>query len=271
MRRRTLLAGLAAGTAIAQTPMIGRAQAATAAIDDIKARGVLRQGLATFVPWAMRNKQGDLIGYELDVAKRLAADFGVKHEPVPTAWDGIIPALIAGNFDMIIGGMTKTPARAESIDFTDAYSFSGVHMAANKKTAPGLTTAAAFNRADFTLVARRGTNAVPTAQQMMPLATLRQFDDDAQALQELLNGNAMAWLTSTPKPAFAVVDHSNELYLPVEKVLVAQQDAIGVRKGDPKTLEALNGWIAARKADGFLADRFHYWFEGRTWLPLVQS
>ena len=265
MLRRTLLTGLAAG-AFATSSL-----AATSVIDDIKARGTLRAGLSTFVPRAMRDKQGNLIGYELDVARRLAADLGVKHEPVPTAWDGIIPALLSGGFDLIIGGMTKTPARAESIDFTEAYSFSGVHMAASKKTAPGLTSAAAFNRPDFTLVARRGTNAVPTAQQMMPLATLRQFDDDAQALQELLNGNAMAWLTSTPKPAFAVVDHPDALYLPVEKVLVGQQDAIGLRKGDTKTMEVLNGWIAARKQDGFLGERFHYWFEGRSWLPLVQS
>jgi polar amino acid transport system substrate-binding protein len=265
MRRRTLLATLAAA------PLATHARAATSVIDDIKSRGTLRAGLSTFVPWAMRDKQGNLIGYELDVAKRLAADLGVKHEPVPTAWDGIIPALLSGSFDLIIGGMTKTPARSESIDFTEAYSFSGVHMAASKKTAPGLTTAAAFNRPDFTLVARRGTNAVPTAQQMMPLATIRQFDDDAQALQELLNGNAMAWLTSTPKPAFAVVDNPDKLYLPVEKVLVGQQDAIGLRKGDTKALDVLNGWIAARKQDGFLADRFHYWFEGRTWLPLVQA
>ncbi len=266
MLRRTLLAGLAAAPALAHP-----ARAATSVIDDIRARGTLRSGLSTFVPWAMRDKTGALIGYELDVARRLAADLGVKHEPVPTAWDGIIPALIAGNFDLIIGGMTKTPARAESIDFTEAYSFSGVAMCASKKTAPGLTSAAAFNRPDFTLVARRGTNAVPTAQQMMPQATLRQFDDDAQALQELLNGNAMAWLTSTPKPAFAAIDHPNELYLPTDKVLVGQQDAMGLRKDDPKALEVLNAWIAARKQDGFLAERFHYWFEGRTWLPLVQA
>jgi ABC-type amino acid transport substrate-binding protein len=53
--------------------------------------------------------------------------------------------------------------------------------------------------------------------------------------------------------------------------LVAQQDAIGLRKGDAKALEVLNGWIAARKQDGFLAERFTYWFEGRSWLSLVQS
>ena len=265
MNRRQLILGAAALT------LARPALAATSVVDDIKSRGVLRSGLSTFVPWAMRDKQGNLIGFELDVGRRLAADLGVKHEPVPTAWDGIIPALLSGGFDMIIGGMTATPARAESVDFTEAYSFTGVAMVANKKTAPGLTSADAFNKPNFTLVARRGTNAVNVVQQMLPLATLRQFDDDAQALQELLNGNAMAWFTSTPKPAFAAIDNPDTLYLPVEKPLVAQRDAMAVRKGDPKALEVLNAWIAARKADGFLQERYSAWFEKRDWLKLVQG
>jgi len=265
MKRRTLLQG--AGLVALARP----AFAAGSVIDDIKARGVLRAGLSTFVPWAMRDKTGKLIGYELDVGARLAADLGVKHEPMPTAWDGIIPALLAGNFDIIIGGMTVTPARSESVDFTEAYSFSGVHFVASRKTAPGLTSLDAFNRADFTVVARRGTNAVPVVQARLPKATLRQFDDDAQALQELLNGNAMAWFTSTPKPAFAAVDNAAVLYLPVEKAIEPQRDAMAIRKGDPAGIAALNTWIAARKVDGFLADRFHYWFEGRTWLPQTQA
>ncbi len=268
MHRRTLLQ--TAG-AVALAGFARPAAAAGSAIDEIKARGVLRAGCSTFVPWAMRNKEGALIGYEIDVGKRLAADLGVKHEPVPTAWDGIIPALLAGTFDVIIGGMTVTPARSESVDFTEAYSFSGVHFVASKKTAPGLTKVEQFNRPDFTVVARRGTNAVPVVQQTLPLATLRQFDDDAQALQELLNGNAMAWFTSTPKPAFAAVDNPDALYLPVEKAIVAQRDAMAVRKGDAASIKVLNEWIAARKADGFLAERFHYWFEGRDWLKSVQG
>ncbi len=268
MLRRTLLhaAGAAALVGVARPSF-----AATSLIDEIKSRGVLRAGLSTFVPWAMRDKQGKLIGYELDVGGRLAADFGVKYEPVPTAWDGIIPALLSGSFDMIIGGMTVTPAREQSVDFTDAYSFTGVAIVASKKVAPGLTTLEAFNKPTITVVARRGTAAVTFAQEKLPLSTLRQFDDDAPALQEVLNGNAAAWLTSTPKPAFAAVDHPDALYLPVEKALIPQRDGMAIRKGEPATLAALNEWIAARKADGFLAERFHFWFEQRSWLTQVQS
>ena len=268
MYRRTLLqAGGAAAIVGASRPSV----AAGGLIDEIKGRGVLRAGLSTFVPWAMRDKQGNLVGYELDVGKRLAGDLGVKYEPMPTAWDGIIPALLAGNFDIIIGGMTVTPQRQESVDFTEAYSFTGVGIVANKKTAPGLTSVEAFNRPNFTIVVRRGTSAATVAQQTMPNATLRQFDDDAQALQELLNGNAMAWVTTAPKPAFAAVDNPASLYLPIEKVITPQRDAMAVRKGDPTALSVLNEWIAARKADGFLQERFRFWFEQRSWLSSVQG
>jgi polar amino acid transport system substrate-binding protein len=268
MLRRSLIrtAGLLAITTAARP-----AFAAPTVMEEIKARGTLRAGLSTFMPWAMRDKTGKLIGYELDVGARLAADLGVKYEPIPTAWDGIIPALLAGSFDLIIGGMTITPARAQSVDFTEPYSFTGVAMVANKKVAPGLNSLEAFNKPSITLVVRRGTGAVAVAQEKMPLATLRQFDDDAPALQELLNGNAAALLASTPKPAFAAVDHAAVLYLPLDKPIVAQRDAMAIRKGEPATTEALNNWIAARKNDGFLAERFHYWFEDRSWLSQVQG
>lgn len=268
MLRRTLLH--AAGA----TALVGVTRpsfAATPLIDEIKSRGVLRGGLSTFVPWAMRDKQGKLIGYELDVGTRLAADLGVKYEPIPTAWDGIIPALLAGSFDLIIGGMTATPAREQSVDFTEAYSFTGLSLVASKKVAPGLATLEAFNKPAITVVVRRGTPAATFVQEKLPLATLRQFDDDAPSLQELLNGNAAAWITSAPKPAFAAVDHPDALYMPMDKPLTAQRDGMAIRKGEPATTAALNAWIAARKADGFLAERFHFWFEQRSWLAQVQS
>ena len=51
---------------------------AQSALIDIEKRGVLRVGMSTFVPWAMRSKEGDLIGFEIDVATKLAQDMGVE-------------------------------------------------------------------------------------------------------------------------------------------------------------------------------------------------
>ncbi len=269
MKRRDFIT-LAAGAGVAAALPHGSALAQTkAAIDEIKERGVLRQGHATFVPWAMRDKDGNLIGFELDVAKRLAADMGVKHEAVPTAWDGIIPAMLAGRFDFIISGMTITPARLQTVDFTEPYSFTGAGIVASKKLAPNLAKMEDFNRADFTIAGRRGGSALATAMQLLPKATFRQFDDDAPALQEVLNGKAHAIVTTTPKPKFWSLDNPNELYMPIAGPYADQKDAMALRKGDTKTLAYLNDWIAKRKADGWLKARFTYWFDGRDWLPLV--
>ena len=78
-------------------------------VEKIVKNGVLRVGMDTFQPWAMKDKTGTFIGFEIDVATRLAEDMGVKVEFLPTAWSGIIPALLTGKFDVIIGGMGILP------------------------------------------------------------------------------------------------------------------------------------------------------------------
>ena len=60
-------------------------------VETIETRGALRVGMSIFVPWAMRDWNGALIGFEIDVARKLARDMGVGIEFVPTSWDGLIP------------------------------------------------------------------------------------------------------------------------------------------------------------------------------------
>ena len=109
--------------ALLLTSLLTPALAQTAPSDtqaQIEQSGTLRVGMSTFAPWAMRDKQGALIGFEIDVARRLATDNGWQVEFVPTAWDGIIPSLLAKKYDVIIGGLTITPEREKSVRFTQA-------------------------------------------------------------------------------------------------------------------------------------------------------
>jgi polar amino acid transport system substrate-binding protein len=243
--------------------------AATSMIEEVKRRNTLRVGMSTFVPWAFRNRAGELVGYEIDVANRLAADMGVRAEFVPTAWDGIVPALLAGRFDAIIGGMTITPARNLSANFTTAYSATGVDVAASRRIAGEMRTIEAFNRPNVTIAGRRGTSAIVAAQRLMPRATLRQFDDDAQSILEVVNGRAHAMVGTVPRPLFAVLDNPDTLFRPFEQPLVRQADAMALRKSDPDALNFLNNWILLRQLDGFLEERQAYWFGGREWRDQV--
>lgn len=267
----TLAAGLV-GTAQAQTTGdVRTALAASSLVEDVKKRGSLRVGMSTFVPWAMRNKQGELIGFEVDVATKLAQDMNVKPEIVPTAWDGIIPALLSGRFDVIIGGMSVTVARNLTVNFSDPYSTSGIGIFANKRLAQGFTTLEQFNRPDVTIVARRGTPAANSVGQRMPRATLRQFDEEAPALQEVVNGRAHAMVGSVPLPTHSVKRYPNELFIPVAGPYQVSISAFAVRKGDPDALNLFNNWIRLRKdLDSFIEERRAYWFDSLDWEDQIQ-
>ncbi|MGB0372523.1 MAG: transporter substrate-binding domain-containing protein [Opitutales bacterium] len=233
--------------------------------EKITERGTIRVGMSTFVPWAMRDKAGDLIGFEIDLATRFAADHDLEIQFIPTAWDGIIPALIAGKFDVIIGGMTITEARQKTVDFSIPYAQGGVQLAAHKEKAKDLKTIEDFNSRRVTLSARRGTTAAKAAKELMPKARLRQFDDDSQAFQEVLNGRAHAALASSPKPEHQSVEHADTLFLPFDNMLFEGNEGMAFSKGDSESIEIFNTWIEARKADGWLKERRDYWFRTLDW------
>lgn len=270
-QRIVLAAALGGSLAVAATPI--RAQttsqdiAAASTLETIKKRGTLQVGLSTFVPWAFRNTQGEIVGFEVDVSKKLAEDLGVKLELVPTAWDGIIPALVAGKFDTIIGGMAPTTKRNLTVNFSIPYAISGMGFAASKELAGTFKTYEDFNKPSVTIVCRRGTTGCTDAQKFFPKATLRQFDDDAVVLQEVLNGKAHAFATSEPKPTFAVVENPDKLFQPFSQLLSTSYSSFAVRKGDPDILNIFDNWI--RNNEAFLSERFAYWFKGRDWAGQV--
>jgi polar amino acid transport system substrate-binding protein len=155
----------------------------------------------------MKDKTGKFVGFEIDVATQLANDMGVKVEFVPTKWAGIIPALLTGKFDVLIGGMGIRTKRALKVNFTIPYDYSGMSMVASKKKAAGFNSLDDFNKPDVELAIKMGTTAVMAAKKFMPKAKLRLFEDQAQAYQELRNGNVHAVVGSAPRPAFEAANY----------------------------------------------------------------
>jgi polar amino acid transport system substrate-binding protein len=239
-------------------------------LDQVLRRGVLRVGMSTFVPWAMKDKTGKLVGFEIDVARRVARDMGVKVQFVPTKWAGIIPALLTGKFDVIIGGMGILPERNLKVNFSIPYDESGMSIVANKKTAAGFSRLEDFDRKDVVISLRLGATPVAAAKKYMPQAQLRQFDDESQAIQEVLNGRAHAMVASAPLPAFLALKYPDRLFLPLQGTFTREPIGFAVRKSDFDTLNFFNSWITVVKAEGWLKERKHYWFETRDWEGLLK-
>lgn len=243
---------------------------AQSVLDDIAERGKLRVGLSTFVPWAMRDKSGNFIGFEPDVAAKLAEDMGVELEIVPTAWDGIIPSLLSRKFDLIVGGMSVTPARNLQVNFTIPYQYHGMDLFASKSLAGGLSSLADFNKPEIVFALRRGSTPVEFVKKTFPKAQIRQFDDEATAQLDVVNGRSHAMAAMSPQPAQTVADYPDKVYRPMQgKTLTREPAAIALRKGDADALNFLNNWITLRTEDGFLKERSDYWFGTRDWSSLI--
>ncbi len=94
-------------------PGAGGPAAAQTARPEAAAEGMIEQAVkrrrpegrdVDLRPWAMQDKAGNFIGFEIDVASRVART-GRQDRIHPTKWSGIIPALLTAKFDIIIGGM----------------------------------------------------------------------------------------------------------------------------------------------------------------------
>jgi len=251
--------------------LVMSAAASADLLTDIQKRGVMKVGMSTFVPWAMRDKNGNLIGFEIDVATKVAKDMGVEVEFVPTAWSGIIPALLAKKFDIIIGGMSITPQRNLTVNFTAPYAHSGQQMAASTALASDFKTVDDFNKSNVTIACRRGSTACKATQKLFPKATVRQFDDDAQAFQEVVNGNAHGMLSSAPKPRFWSDAYPGKVFMPFEgKYLTRGDEAFALRKGDPDALNFFSNWILVNTSNGWLDETHEYWFDDQSgWKDMV--
>ncbi len=243
---------------------------AESTIDQVMRRGVLRVGMDTFLPWAMKDKSGELVGFEIDVARRLASDMGVKVEFVPTKWAGIIPALLTGKFDVVIGGMGIQTKRALKVNFTIPYDYSGMAIVAHKEKAAGFASLEDFNKVDVEIACKLGTTAVTAVKKYIPNAKLRLFDDEAQAYQELRNGNVHAVVGSAPRPAYEAIKYPETMFLPLASNFTREPIGFAVRKGDFDTISFFNNWITIVSHEGWLEERHHYWFGTKEWAHLVE-
>jgi polar amino acid transport system substrate-binding protein len=255
--------------ALLLSPMVAQSQEKSM-IDEVVKNDVLRVGLSLFTPWAMRDKNGELIGFEIDVATQLGSDLGVEVEFIPTAWDGIIPALVSGKFDVIISGMTRTTQRNITVNFTEPYNYAGLTVLANKKLTEGFTLED-YNSPDVTLVTRRGGSVFADIKRLFPLAKLLQFDDEGAVFQEMVSGKAHATLSPEPTPSDIVRQYPDIMHIPFADTFGAIGESFALRRGDPDSLNLLNNWIQGKWRTGWLKERSTYWFKSDAWFDQVKQ
>lgn len=244
-----------------------KVHASESLINEIKSRGIIYVGLDIFVPWSFKDIKGNLVGFEVDVATKLANDMGVAVVFVPTEWSVIIPALLSKKFDVIIGGMGITTERAFKVNFTIPYNYYGTDCVVNRLILPEVTSLEDLDKADVVIAANIGKSSV-LVKKFAPKAQLHQFNSDEAAVQDVLNGNAHAAFSTSPKPAYWVADHADILYRPFSgEYITHEPTSFAIRKDDYEALHFFDTWI--RDNEDFLREKEQYWFHTKEWEYLL--
>lgn len=236
----------------------------------IQKRGELRVGVeAGYLPFEMRDKKGKIIGFDIDLAKQMAKDMGVKLKIVNTEWDGIIPALLTDKFDMIMGGMTITAQRNMKINFSDPYVIIGQTMIINKKHEGKVKSFKDLNDPKYKVSSKLGTTGEQAIKRMLPRAKYKAYQGSNEAAMEVVSGRIDAFVYDKPyNVVFAARNKEKVVFL--DETFTYEPLGIGVRKNDINVLNFLNNWLRQMKQDGRYDRLYKKWFVDMRWLKNVQ-
>jgi polar amino acid transport system substrate-binding protein len=239
--------------------------ASAGTLQQVLTSGKLRVGTTLAAPWAMRDDDGELRGFEIDVARKLAADMNVSVEFLRYDYEGLIKALESGEVDLIAAGFTITPARALHVNFSSPYATGGIGIATNLSRTADVTQLEQLDDPAHSVAALKKSVAADLARRVLPRAKLELYDMEADAAAALVSGKVDAYLDEEPLPHFLALEHPREVDVPVSEPLLKTPSAFAVAKGDPDFLAFLDAWIEARAADTWLPTTYEYWFRTLTW------
>ena len=233
--------------------------------DQIIKKGEIRVGISIMAPWVMKDKNGKYIGFEIDVAKQLASDMGVKPVFKEYEWNKLIPALQKKQIDIIASGISITPKRGLKIRFSNPYSSSGYNLVSNLKLTKDFTSIKDLNDSKVYIGVVKGTVSESLVPKVFPRARLDTFKDNMEATEAVVNGTVHAFVASAPTPRFVALNNPDEVDLPLEKPLLVTKEAFAINKHNPEMLAYLNSWIIAHEADAWLKSTHSYWFKSLKW------
>ncbi len=240
----------------------GGGPAATSTLDQVVQRGTLRVGMNPgYKPFETRTPSGEWEGFDVDLARYLAEQMGVKVEFVQTEWDPVIPNLAARKFDVIISGMTRTPRRALGCLFTDPYFRTGQVLMVNAARHPRgtLRSPLDLDRPGMVLSTRLGTTGEVAARKDFRRATIKTFDAEAEAALEVDAGRADALVYDEPFARAHADENPDKVYV-LEQPLTSEYLAIAVRRGDQDLLDWLNLALFDFKHGPRYAETYRRWF-----------
>ncbi|RCW40916.1 MULTISPECIES: amino acid ABC transporter substrate-binding protein [unclassified Halanaerobium] len=227
---------------------------------EIQKKGKIVLGLDdSFPPMGFRSEDGEIVGFDIDLAREVADRMGVELELKPVEWDGVILSLKNGMIDVIWNGLTITPEREKSIDFSRPY-------IANRQIIIVQDDSEIKNKSDLAgkvVGIQLGSSSV-TAVESEPevlesFKELRKFSNNTEALLDLQSGRVDAVVVDEIVGRYYMSKRPGQFKV-LEENFGREEYGIGVRDGADSFRKALNETLEEMIEDGTAAEISEKWF-----------
>lgn len=226
--------------------------AAASLLEKVKTSGKLVVGTeAQYAPYEFKDLNASFAGCDMWLAQQIADHLGVELEVVDMSFDGIIPAVKSGQVDIGIAAFTKTPERAEEIDFSDLYETSAQLLVVKTGNADVYSTKEAL--AGQKVGAQKGTIQSQLIQSALPDSELFELEKYPALALEVQNGN-IAGLVVDQAVGESLIATSNGGLEVANFEFTAEEASFGkaavIAKGNEDLVAAVNEVINKVTADG---------------------
>jgi polar amino acid transport system substrate-binding protein len=262
---RTTLATLAAVSVLLLSLAAAQAQEKSR-LDEVLQRGsLIVVTLGTVPPFAFKDDKGDLVGFDIDVA-RLAANALFrdpnKIEFVIVTSDGRWPAIESGRADMGVGGTTVYPDRAIRVAFTRAFIDSGISIMVAKSS--GITSLEDLNQDKYTVANLNNPQMADRAQMFFPKAKIITFDTPSGEFLAVKSGRAHALQIDTPTADYFAATSAKDFEVLPTLLTASQNNAIYLKPGDFKWWLWLDTFVSELRTGSLYpkyAEIYQKWFK----------
>lgn len=235
-------------------------------MDAVIERGSVRIGIAEedLVPWVGRDKNGKLIGFEVDVAQDLARVLGVRPEFVETPFGNLLQDLVAGRIDVVISAYSVTTDRARLALFSTPYGQTDYYLLVDRKTLPESASQGEYDVEGYKIGVIADTIGENIAARSFQKAEIVRLADDNASREALSNGQVNAIIAATPIPNFMMIDEPDR-YAIGSDPLYSSSEAVAVRNDSLRFINFIDAWIEENRANGRLQAAREYWFDSLEW------
>ncbi len=220
-------------------------------------------------PMTMTNREGGLMGFDVDLAKALAMAMKVKLDIKPMPFGELMTALEKNEIDMVLSNVSITPERTEQVSFVGPYMMSGMSILTKSSVLGKISSTEEFNRKGLKLLALSNSTNADFIKTVAPEATLIEIASYDEGVAMLIEGKADAMVADMTQCILAVMRFPDAGLSTLEKPLTVEPVGIAVSKDDRQFFNLVDNYLRAYEKTGVLTQLRKKWFEDNAWVAAL--